>query len=59
MDSGEKLMLMFDLSDILTAFASADERARRPEATERDIFLRVASRRLGAELTARVYGWTG
>jgi len=29
-----------------------------PEADEREVFLRAAERRLGSELTRKVYGWS-
>jgi hypothetical protein len=33
-------------------------RREYPEASEREVFLRAAVRRLGAETVAKVYGWT-
>lgn len=32
-------------------------RAQYPHASEREVFLRVAARRLGRELMIKAYGW--
>ena len=36
---------------------AAQERKLHPEASEREVFLRVAARRLGSDLVRRAYGW--
>jgi len=41
----------------MMATYAAQERRLRPQADDREIFLRVAARRLGWDLVHRVYGW--
>jgi hypothetical protein len=41
----------------MNATYAAEERRRHPEADDREIFLRVAARRLGSELVRKAYGW--
>lgn len=45
------------LNRTLENLARADVRRRHPEADEREVNLRVASRRLPAELMRRAFGW--
>ena len=54
---GEKLAMTLQLSGMAMEFARAGERMRRPEATEREVFLRAASRWLSRDLMIRAYGW--
>jgi hypothetical protein len=44
--------------ETMMATYSAQERQLHPEADEREIFLRVAARRLGPDLVKRAYGWS-
>ncbi len=46
-----------DLNRMLDTLARADVRRRHPDADEREVNLRVASRRLPAELMRRAFGW--
>ncbi len=46
-----------DLTAAANTMALAGLRNRHPEATERELLLRLAVLRLGADLVARVYGW--
>ncbi len=43
--------------EAITALQTSEVRRWYPAATDREIFLRVTARRLGAELTKKVYGW--
>jgi hypothetical protein len=57
MSPAEKAQLCRDASLAATAFAMAGLRQRHPDATERELLLRLAVMRLGAEVVERVYGW--
>ncbi len=46
----------FELSDMVEGFAKAGLRQKYPQASDREIFLRLAHRKLGAELYNKVYG---
>ena len=46
------------MHDTIAATYAVQERALHPEAGEREIFLRVATRLLGAELARKAYGWS-
>jgi hypothetical protein len=54
---GEKLAAVIQLTEAAVKLAEAGERLRRPGAGDREIFLRVAARRLGRDLTIAAYGW--
>jgi len=54
---GERILMAFELSDFAIRFAESGVRARYPEASEREIFLRAAALRLPRELMIRAYGW--
>ena len=54
---GEKLALTFELTDLAMEMARAGERLRHPHASEREVFLRAASRWLDRDLMIRAYGW--
>ena len=56
MTPGEKLQRAFEFSAMLRGFAEAGLRRRYPGADDREIFLRAAHQRLGAELYNKVYG---
>lgn len=53
----EKIRKVFQLNRLLRGLAEASERQLHPEASDREIFLRVAARRLDRETMKQVYGW--
>lgn len=55
--ASRKLQMVAEMYESAMATYAAQERALHPEAGEREIFLRVAARRLGWDLVERVYGW--
>ncbi len=57
MSAVEKWQRMTELCQFAEAMAMADVRERYPDATERECFLRVASRRLSPEIMRKAYGW--
>ena len=57
MTESERLMRVLELNAFLEALQTAGIRAKYPEAGEREVFLRVAARRLGRELMIKAYGW--
>lgn len=54
---GERIAMAFELSDFAVRVAESGVRARYPEASEREIFLRSAALRLPRDLVIRAYGW--
>ena len=56
MSPDEKLQRTIEMSDFLRSLSEAGVRADYPEASEREVFLRVAQRFLGKELFEKVYG---
>jgi hypothetical protein len=56
MPPSERLRRTLELSEIVRRFAEAGMRQKHPEASEREIFLRMAEQSLGWELYRRVYG---
>jgi len=53
----QKLRNTFGLIKLLRNVAEADVRRTYPQAGEREVFLRTASRSLDRETMIRVYGW--
>ena len=53
----EKLACVLQTSAMLMALSEANVRKLYPAATEREIFLRSAARRLDRETMIRAYGW--
>jgi hypothetical protein len=51
-----RLQRCLELSELVCRFGEAGIRQAYPQAGEREIFLRVASRKLGPELFRTVYG---
>jgi len=49
--------MAFELSDFAVRVAESGVRARYPDASEREIFLRSAALRLSRDLMIRAYGW--
>jgi len=54
---GEKMMLSLQSSDMMLSFSEAGVRGQYPNASEREVFLRAASRYLSRDQMVRVYGW--
>jgi hypothetical protein len=54
---GERILMAFELSDFAVRASESGVRARYPEASEREIFLRSAALRLPRDLMIRAYGW--
>ena len=52
-----KFNTVIGMCEGMTLTYTARERKLHPEESERDIFLRVAARKLGKELAKRVYGY--
>lgn len=57
MTQGDRLRRVFELSALQCALQEANVRAMYPEADDREVFLRVAARRLNREDMIRAYGW--
>jgi hypothetical protein len=57
MTTEQKIRKVFELSDVIRRLQEAAERKRYPDASDREIFLRVAARRLDRETMLRIYGW--
>ena len=53
----QKLAQVAEMYEAMNALQTAEVRRLYPEASEREVFLRVTARRLGPELMAKVYGW--
>ena len=56
MSPEERLRRTIEYSAFVRRFSEAGVRQKYPRAGEREIFLRAAHRRLGADLYAKVYG---
>jgi hypothetical protein len=54
---GERILMAFELSDFAVRASESGVRARYPDASEREIFLRSAALRLPRDLMIRAYGW--
>lgn len=52
-----KIEQIIEMYETINATYAAQERQEHPEADDREIFLRVAARRLGREIVKRAYGW--
>jgi hypothetical protein len=57
MTPGERAARVFEMTDFLQSLQEGDVRRNYPEAGDREVFLRVASRRLDRETMIKVYGW--
>jgi hypothetical protein len=53
----QKFRQVVEMYEAITAAQTAEMRRLYPAATEREVFLRVAARRLGPELMRKAYGW--
>jgi hypothetical protein len=54
---GERIDIAFNLTDFAIRMAESGVRARHPEASEREIFLRTTALRIPRDLMIRAYGW--
>lgn len=57
MTPGERLAKVFEMVQANENLQRASVRAMYPEADDREVFLRVASRRLDRDLMIKAYGW--
>jgi hypothetical protein len=57
MPAGQKIGTVFALSTMAIEFSKAGVRMSWPQADDREVFLRSASRRLSRDQMIRVYGW--
>jgi hypothetical protein len=57
MSASDKVQAVFALNDLLLRLSEAGVRQMYPAASDREVFLRAAARRLGRETVTRVYGW--
>ena len=54
---GEKLEMTFGLTEMIFGLQESAIRSKYPHATEREVFLRCAARRLDRDTMIKVYGW--
>jgi hypothetical protein len=57
MSAARKLQIMQDLINTACLLALGDIKRRRPEADQREMMLRLASRRIEPELMRQAFGW--
>ena len=57
MTPADRLARMFELCEFQESLQTAGVRAMYPDATDEEVFLRVAARRLGRDLMVKVYNW--
>ena len=57
MTPGERVARVFELTAFQEGLQRSSVKAMYPEADEREVFLRVAARRLDRETMIKVYGW--
>jgi len=57
MTPGERVARIFEMAEFQENLQRASVRSMYPEADEREIFLRVAARRLDRQTMIQVYGW--
>jgi len=57
MTTAERVARVFELTAFQESLQQASVRRMYPDADEREVFLRVAARRLDRETMIRVYGW--
>jgi hypothetical protein len=57
MPPAQRLRQSLQLSGMLMRLSEGDVRRQCPNATEREVFLRAAARRLGRDTMIRAYGW--
>jgi len=54
---GERMAMALEMSEFAARLSESGVRARYPNASEREIFLRSAALRLPRDLMIRAYGW--
>jgi hypothetical protein len=54
---GERMAMALALTDFAIRVSESGVRARYPNASEREIFLRAAALRIPRDLMIRAYGW--
>ena len=57
MTAAQKFGYVAEMFTALEAMAAAETRSRHPDDTEKEIRLRVASRRIAPELMKKAFGW--
>jgi len=57
MDPDRKLRLIFELQETVDDFARSGIRMRHPQASEREVVLRLAALKLPRELMIAAFGW--
>ena len=57
MTPGERVARVFEMTAFQEGLQRSSVRSMYPDAGEREVFLRVAARRLDRETMMRVYGW--
>jgi hypothetical protein len=57
MTPGEKVAQIFERAEFSEGLQRWSVRSMYPDADEREVFLRVAARRLDRETMIKVYGW--
>jgi hypothetical protein len=57
MTPGERVAQIFEMSSFMEGLQRSSVRSMYPDADEREVFLRVAARRLDRETMIKVYGW--
>jgi hypothetical protein len=57
MTPGERVAHIFEMAEFMEGLQRSSVRSMYPEADEREVFLRVAARRLDRETMIKVYGW--
>ena len=57
MTATEKIEAVFQQNELMRSVSEARERQLHPDASDREIFLRVLAHRLDRETMLRVYGW--
>ena len=57
MPPGEKVAQIFEMAEFSEGLQRWSVRSMYPDADEREVFLRVAARRLDREIMIKVYGW--
>ena len=57
LSAGEKVLRVLDASSMVMTMQKAGIRTMYPQASEREVFLRMASRHLDRNLMIRAYRW--
>lgn len=57
MPVSQKVARVFEMSEMVLRLSEAGVRQRHPEASEREVFLRMAALHLDRDLMMRAYGW--